>query len=207
MKSLLFWYFFFPRSLSPWSLTNMWFDSLIFFIFFLALCTNPWGFATCGVCGGGVSILLLLPLIASDCHPNNQTHINTLLSERLWTLRADGDFKFSCTVLTLRNTQRSVVTEQLRDIPAQMQIKKINLTLNIWVMFRPWPQKNRDWRALCLEHIKNLSVEDKDFLLNFLHGRDCWISVFSLFEMDFVMIRVKVQGDMCYCGVFCCGRY
>lgn len=30
---------------------------------------------------------------------------------------------------------------------------------------------------------------------------------FSLFEMDFVMIRVKVQGDMCYCSVFCCGRY
>lgn len=85
--------------------------------------------------------------------------------------------------------------------------KKINLTLKIWVMFRPWPQKNRDCRALCLEHIKNMNVEDKEFLLNFLHGRDCWISVFSLFEMDFVMIRVKVQGDMCYCGVFCCGRY
>lgn len=74
------------------------------FLFFQALCTNPRRFATSGVRGGGVSILLLLPLIASDRHPNNQTHINTLLSERLWTLRADGDFKFSCTVLTLRNT-------------------------------------------------------------------------------------------------------
>lgn len=91
--------------------------------------------------------------------------------------------------------------------PSSDAVKKNNLTSKIWMMFRPWPQKNRDWRALCLEHIKNLSVEDKDFLLNFLHGRDCWISVFSLFEMDFVMIRVKVQGDMCYCGVFCCGRY
>lgn len=81
----------------------IWFVNFFHF-FFLALCTNPRGFATSGVCRGGVSILLLLPLIASDHHPNNQTHINTLLSERLWTLRADGDFKFSCTVLTLRNT-------------------------------------------------------------------------------------------------------
>lgn len=88
-----------------WSLSNMWFDFLIFLIFFfLALCTNPRGFATSGVRGGGVSILLLLPLIVSDRHPNNQTHINTVLLERLWTLRANGDFKFSCTVLTLRNT-------------------------------------------------------------------------------------------------------
>lgn len=76
-----------------------------FFHFFsLALCTNPRRFATSGVRGGGVSILLLLPLIVSDRHPNNQTHINTVLLERLWTLRANGDFKFSCTVLTLRNT-------------------------------------------------------------------------------------------------------
>lgn len=77
---------------------------VIFIFFFLALCTNPRRFATSGVRGGGVSILLLLPLIVSDRHPNNQTHINTVLLERLWTLRANGDFKFSCTVLTLRNT-------------------------------------------------------------------------------------------------------
>lgn len=104
----------------------MWFDFFNFVIsfFFQALCTNPRGFATSGVRGGGVSILLLLPLIVSDRHPNNQTHINTLLWERLQTPRADGDFNLHA-LFWLWETERSVVTEQLRDIPAQMQRKKL----------------------------------------------------------------------------------